>query len=60
MTDEERQMLRDIIDYCDRQWEAAKQGMASPGDSPVLAARRKAAYADVARHARILLIENGG
>jgi hypothetical protein len=60
MNDEDRQMLREIIDYCDSQCEAAYQDMASPCDSPVLAARRKAAYADVARHARMLLIEDGG
>lgn len=59
MTDVELQLLREIIDYCDGQSKVAKQGMASPCDSPVLAARRKTAYADVARHARILLIENG-
>jgi hypothetical protein len=57
MNDEDRQMLREIIDYCDK---AADQDMASSSDSPVLAARRKAAYADVARHARMLLIESGG
>jgi len=60
MTDEDRQMLRAIIDYCERQWQSACQGMASPGDSAGLAARRKAAYADVARHARILLAEKAG
>ncbi len=53
-------MLREIIDYCDRQCEAANQGMASPGDSPSLAARRNAAYAKVARHARVLLTEAEG
>jgi hypothetical protein len=60
MTDEDRQMLREIIDYCDSQYKAAYQDMASPCDSPVLADRRKAAYARVARHARILLAESGG
>ncbi len=60
MTDEDRQMLREMIDYCDKQYEAADQDMASPCDSPVLAARRKSAYAKVARHARLLLAENGG
>ena len=60
MTDEDRQMLRDIIDYCDGQYEAAYQDMATPCDSPTLAARRKRAYARVARHARILLTESGG
>jgi hypothetical protein len=60
MTDEDRQMLRDIIDYCDSQCQAARHGMASPGDSSGLADRRKAAYAKVARHARILLAESEG
>ena len=60
MTDEDRQMLHDIIDYCDSQRESAYQDMASPCDSPTLAVRRKAAYARVARHARILLAESGG
>jgi hypothetical protein len=57
MTDEERQMLHDIIDTCDRQYEAAYQDMESPCDSPALAERRKAAYAKVARHARMLIAE---
>ncbi len=60
MNDEDRQMLRDIIDYCNGQCGAADQDMASPCDSPVLTVRRKAAYAKVARHSRILLDENGG
>lgn len=60
MNDEDRQMLRDIIDYCDSRCEAATQVMASAGDPPALAARRKAAYATVARHARIMLAEMGG
>ena len=59
MTDEERQTLREIIDYCDSRCEAAYQGKASPCDALVLAARRKWVYADVARHARMLLVENG-
>ncbi len=49
-------MLRDIIDYRGRQVEAADQDTASPG----LPARRKDAYAKVARHARVLLAESGG
>lgn len=60
MTDVERQILREIISYCDTQSEAANQGMASPGNSPILAACRKTAYADVARHARIPLVEYEG
>lgn len=60
MTDEDRQMLRDIIDYCIRQCEAADQAMALPRDSACRKPRRKAAYAEVARHARILLTETGG
>jgi hypothetical protein len=60
MNDEDRLMLRDIIDYCDSQCEAADQDMASPCDSPDLADRRKAAYAKVARHARMMLTEAEG
>jgi hypothetical protein len=60
MTDEERQMLRDIIEYCDSQCAAAYQDMATPSDSPVLAERRKAGYAAVSRRAHRLVIEDGG
>lgn len=59
MTDDDRQMLRDIIDYCHCQGDAACRDTATPCDSPVVADRRKAAYARVARHARILLTEDG-
>jgi hypothetical protein len=58
MTDEECQLLRGIIDHCNKQWQAACQGKAWPGDTPTVAARRKAAYATVARIAGELLAED--
>jgi hypothetical protein len=60
MTDEERQMLRDIIEYCDSQCAAAYEDMEIPCDSPALAERRKVGYAAVSRRAYRLLIEDGG
>jgi hypothetical protein len=57
MTEEDCQLLRDIIEHCERQWQAACQGKTWPGDTPALVARRKAAYATVARIAGELLAE---
>jgi hypothetical protein len=57
MPEEDCQLLRDIIDHCESQWQAACQGTTRPGDTPALAARRKAAYATVAHTARELLAE---
>jgi hypothetical protein len=57
MTEEDCQLLRDIIEHCESQRQAACQGKQWPGDTPAVAARRKAAYATVARIAGELLAE---
>ena len=55
MTQDARQKLQQVIDYCNDKWQEVDRASASDWPTPDVQTGRKMAYNDVLQHARKLL-----